>query len=101
MPSVIVAEIEVALGKEEEAASLLRACAEETRREPGNQAYTVCRSSKAANKFLVFELYADDDARRAHRSSDHVQKLIVGALQPIATSFEVETYVLVTQHPAS
>ena len=100
MPVVTIAEIEVPPGKEEEAAGLLRASAEETRREPGNQVYTVCQSTKAPTKFVVFEVYADDAARRAHRTTDHVQKFIVGALQPFATSFKVEGYTLVNEYPS-
>lgn len=39
--------------------------------ESGNIAYQLCRSRTEANTYKVMELYRDEAALEAHRSSDH------------------------------
>jgi quinol monooxygenase YgiN len=97
---VVVASIEVPAGKESEAAGLLQSCAKGTRRELGNQAYTVCQSTDKATSFLVFEIYDDEAARQAHRASDHFQKFIAAGLRTFTTSFQVNTYELLSALPS-
>ncbi|NHZ70310.1 MAG: antibiotic biosynthesis monooxygenase [Proteobacteria bacterium] len=44
-----------------------------TRDEPGNEVYDLYGDDKGS--FHLFERYVDDDALRAHRSSDHFRRL--------------------------
>lgn len=39
--------------------------------EPGNHAYQLCKSRSEANTYKVLELYADEEALKAHGASDH------------------------------
>lgn len=39
--------------------------------EPGNHAYQLCRSRTEPNTYKVLELYAHEDALKAHGASDH------------------------------
>ena len=39
--------------------------------EPGNALYQLCRSKDDPNVYKVLELYTDQDALKAHGSSDH------------------------------
>lgn len=39
--------------------------------EPGNHAYQLCKSRTEPNTYKVLELYADEDALKAHGASDH------------------------------
>ena len=58
-------------GHADEAAAHLRILREETRREPGNIAYDVYRSTETPNVFFLHERYADQAALDAHRASPH------------------------------
>lgn len=39
--------------------------------EPGNFAYQLCKSRTEPNTYKVLELYASEDALKAHGTSDH------------------------------
>lgn len=39
--------------------------------EPGNHAYQLCKSRTEPNTYKVLELYADEDALKAHGASEH------------------------------
>jgi quinol monooxygenase YgiN len=70
MTVAIVAKLNVAKGKEAEFEKVMLGLAAQVRaNEPGNQLYTLCKD--ADGNYVVMELYADDDAVKAHGASEH------------------------------
>jgi quinol monooxygenase YgiN len=68
----VLATLRVQEGKSAEFEAIFVALTKEVRaNEPGNVAYQLTRSRTEANTYKVFELYADDDAVKAHRGADH------------------------------
>jgi len=61
-------------GHTDEAAAHLRILRQETRKEPGNIAYDVYRSTETPNVFFLHERYLDQAALDAHRASAHFQE---------------------------
>lgn len=59
--------------KEAELEALLRDMANASRAEPGNLQYDVWRDRDMAGRFVIVELYADDDAVATHRATAHFQ----------------------------
>lgn len=69
------------VSKEGEAGDLiehLQAMMGPTRAEPGCQVYRVIRSNDDPNTFVLFEIYDDEEAFKAHASSDHFEQHIRG-----------------------
>ena len=65
----ILARLNVAEGKEAEFETVMLELAAQVRaNEPGNQLYTLVKDDDG---YAVMELYDDDEALRAHGSSDH------------------------------
>ena len=65
----ILARLNVAEGKEAEFETVMLELAAQVRaNEPGNQLYTLVKDDAG---YAVMELYDDDEALRAHGSSDH------------------------------
>ena len=66
-------------------AELVRALAEQVRREPGNLVFAASQKRENPSEFFVYEEYADADAFAAHLGADYgaefnqrLAKLIVG-----------------------
>ena len=47
---------------------------ENSRREPGNVRFDVLRDNKDPNKFLLYEVYENEDAAAAHKLTEHYNK---------------------------
>ena len=68
----VVATLKVAEGKGEEFEGVFRDLAAQVKaNEPGNQLYRVFKSRADANTYIVMEIYDDQAAIEAHRSSEH------------------------------
>ncbi len=44
---------------------------ENTRKEPGNVRFDVLRDRKDENKYILYEVFADEDAAAAHKETEH------------------------------
>ncbi|MBQ7921007.1 MAG: antibiotic biosynthesis monooxygenase [Clostridia bacterium] len=42
-----------------------------TRKEPGNVRFDVLHDRKDENKFILYEVFADEDAAAAHKETEH------------------------------
>jgi quinol monooxygenase YgiN len=68
----IVATLKVQEGKEAEFEAVFRDLAASVRaNEPGNKLYSVFRSRKDKDTYVVMEMYENNDAIEAHRKAEH------------------------------
>ncbi len=68
----IIAKIPIQDGKEEEFEAFAKELASKVREnEPGNEMYTLCKTSEGEYYFM--ELYQDDAAIAAHRETEHMK----------------------------
>ena len=74
---ILVVQLTIKAGYEDEVIELLRKLQEETRREPGCIHYAVQRSRENRRVYLVYEQYKDQAALDAHRASPHFQQYAV------------------------
>ena len=79
---------------------LLAELAAATRVEPGCLLYLVNRSTTAADTFVLYEHYVDEDALAAHRDSPHFQRIGVGQVIPMLEERVFDVYRLVEDPPA-
>ncbi len=70
-------------GKSGELRTLLDGMVAPSREEPGNLRYDLWRDQADPDRFVLDELYADDDAVAAHRASPHF-KIYLSALNDLA-----------------
>jgi quinol monooxygenase YgiN len=69
----LTAKLTIKAGKEKEFETLMKGVVPKVRQEPGNRAYTMCRSKENPRVFLFFEEYADQAAVQAH--GQHLKEL--------------------------
>jgi quinol monooxygenase YgiN len=86
MAVVLVARWLAKEGEEERTLAILEELAPASRAEPGCLHYQPCRDREDPRRFLIFEVYADDDALRAHSESDHFQRLVLDDAVPLLES---------------
>lgn len=68
----VIATLKIKPGKEADFEAVFQTLMAAVRaNEPGNQVYQVCKSRTEGQTYVVMELYADDDALKAHGSSAH------------------------------
>ena len=68
----VTAEFRINEGKEAEAiAAIEKVVAGGSQNEPGALTYTWHRDLKDAAQILVYEVYADEEATKVHRASEH------------------------------
>lgn len=67
----IVAVLTARAGREAELEALLRGMVVASRAEPGALRYDLWQDADAPGRFVVDELYRDDDAVAAHRATPH------------------------------
>ena len=68
----VIATLRVQDGKSDEFERVFAELAAKVRaNEAGNIAYQLCRSRSEAQTYKVLELYRDEDALKAHGSSEH------------------------------
>ncbi len=69
-----IARIKIKDGKEDQALAALKKMAESVEaNEPGTLAYIIHRSIDDPSEIVFFELYADDDAWKAHSQGDSMK----------------------------
>ena len=79
-------------GEEERIPALLAELSKHTLEEPGCLVYQPCRDRDDPRRFLIFEVYRDEDALRAHSESEHFQRLVLGEALPLLESRERTFY---------
>ena len=92
MPVVLVARWVANEGEEERVLAILEELAAASRAEPGCLHYQPCRDREDPRRFLVFEVYEDEDALRAHSESEHFQRLVLDAAVPLLEARERSFY---------
>lgn len=83
MAVVLVARWVAKEGEEERVLAFLEELAPASRAEPGCLCYQPCRDREDPRRFLVFEMYEDDEALRAHSESEHFQRLVLDGAVPL------------------
>lgn len=79
----VVTHVDVVPTHKDEAAALLSALGEASRREPGNRRFDVLRQASRPNHFTVVEVWADAKAQAAHAGAAHTRQFR-DALGPMA-----------------
>jgi quinol monooxygenase YgiN len=82
MAHVVVAHWHAKPGKEERLQEVIAEMTPATRAEPGNQVYVAHRSIEDPLHFMLYEVYDDADALKAHSESEHYQRLVAGEARP-------------------
>jgi len=83
MAVVLVARWVARDGEEERVLALLEQLAPASRAEPGCLLYQPCRDREDPRRFLIFEVYADENAFRAHGESEHFQRFVLDEAVPL------------------
>lgn len=92
MSFVLVVRMKAKEGEERNALDVIRELAEETRKEPGCEAYIPCQDPEDPRSILFYEQYVDKAAFEAHGASEHFQRLAVGRLWDLLESRERSFY---------
>ena len=82
MTKVLYAEFTALPGNADRVAELLAGLAADVRTEPGNVAFDAYQLADDETKFFVYEVYADEDAFRAHLAAPY-GKPFNDALNPL------------------
>lgn len=101
MTVVLVARWIANEGEDERVAALLEELTPLSRAEPGCLLYQPCRDREDPRRFLVFEMYADDDALRAHSESEHFQRLVLDGAVPLLEGRDRAFYETIAGEPAA
>jgi quinol monooxygenase YgiN len=80
---VVIATWTAQTGREEEVRRALEQLIEPSRAEPGNRHYQPSQDPEDPRVFVLYELYDDKAAYRAHGESEHFQRLAVQAAIPL------------------
>ena len=94
-PYVMVARWRPRAGKSTQVEAILRELAAAIRREPGNLQFTVHRSRDDADEFLLYEVYASEQAFREHQQTEHFKRLVVERAVPLLSVRERNGYSVV------
>ncbi len=92
MTYVMVARWQPRKGESEAIESILRELAAAVRREPGNLQFSVHRSREDPNDFLLYEIYASEDAFRDHQRTEHFKRLVLERAVPLLKLRERRAY---------
>ncbi len=95
MAVVLVARWVANEGEEERVLAVLEQLAPASRAEPGCLHYQPCRDREDPRRFLIFEIYADDEAVRAHSESEHFQRLVLDEAVPLLEGRDRSFYVAI------
>lgn len=92
MAVVLVARWVANDGEEERVLAILEQLASASRAEAGCLYYQPCRDREDPRRFLIFEVYADEDALRVHSESEHFQRLVLDGAVPLLEARERSFY---------
>lgn len=70
-------------GQADTVRELLRELIAASRAEPGNLSYQVSEARDEPATFRLFEVYADEEAFRAHADSEHFRRLVLERAVPL------------------
>jgi quinol monooxygenase YgiN len=91
----------VKAGEEQSFLKAVARLAERTRKEPGCLEYRFHRDPEDARKFFLYELYADEQAYRAHQATEHFEKLAKGVIPPFLEERRIERYLPIDMNGAA
>ena len=83
---VVAADYYAREGKDNEIAAILQKMIPLSRAEPGCRLYMVNRSLEDPRKFLLYEVYVDEDGYKAHQATDAFKQHILGQVIPMLES---------------
>ena len=86
MAVVLVATWVAREGEEERVLAALEQLAPASRAEPGCLHYQPCRDRDDPKRFLIFEIYADEEAVQAHGESEHFRRFVLDEAVPLLES---------------
>jgi quinol monooxygenase YgiN len=86
----LTAKLTVKAGKEQEFENTMKGIVPKVRQEPGNRAYTFCRSKDNPRVFMFYEEYVDQEAFDAHRK--HLRELGVNLAELLDGAPVLEMY---------
>jgi quinol monooxygenase YgiN len=92
MAVVLVARWVARKGEEERVLAVLEKLAPASRAEPGCLHYQPCRDRDDPARFLIFEIYADEEAVHAHGESEHFRRLVLDEAVPLLESRDRSFY---------
>jgi quinol monooxygenase YgiN len=92
MAYVVIAIWTAQAGSEEVVRDVIRELTPPSREEPGNRFYQAYQDPDEPRVFRLFEIYADEDAYKAHGESEHFQRLGFGTAIPLLESRERAFY---------
>jgi quinol monooxygenase YgiN len=72
---------------------LFRELRDASRKEPGIVQFDIARSKEHPERFVLWEVYADDAALAAHAQTEHFKRLALNAVRPLAKNRIAETAV--------
>jgi quinol monooxygenase YgiN len=72
---------------------MLRELRDASVKEPGVIRFEVGRSQEKPNVFALWEVYRDQGALDAHRSTEHFKRLVAEGIRPLAQQRNVETVI--------
>ena len=92
---MIIASIVFAFAPQDadKAETVLRELRDASIKEPGVIRFEVGRSHEKPFVFALWEVYRDQDAVKAHRGSEHFQRLVIDGIFPLAQQRNVETLI--------
>jgi autoinducer 2-degrading protein len=82
----------VKAGEERSFLKVVAQLAENTRMEPGCLEYRFHRDTEDARKFFLYELYADEQAYRAHQATEHFEKWAKRVMPAFLDERRIERY---------
>ena len=77
----------------DKAEAIFRELRDASVKEPGVVRFEVGRSQEKPNVFALWEVYRDQDAVNAHRSTEHFQRLVIEGVRPLAQQRTAETVI--------
>ena len=86
MAGVLVARWGARDGEEERILAVLEQLAPASLAEPGCLHYQPCRDRDDPARFLIFEVYGDEEAVQAHGESEHFRQLVLDEAVPLLES---------------
>ena len=89
---VLLVQFVVKSGTEEQVKGYMRKMEEHTRREPGCQIYVGSQSNDNPRKFCIYEQYADEAARQAHRNAPYFVEYVTNGFMLLTESVTRETF---------
>jgi quinol monooxygenase YgiN len=89
---VLVARWRARAGNADKIEAILRELVPAIRREPGCRAFTVHRGYNDKDEFLLYEIYASEQAYRDHQDTEHFKRLVLGQAVPLLDQRERNGY---------